>query len=106
MTVLWRQGFVSSLEEAIYWYNSQEEHGTKAADALTERFADAVDPTIVHITRRPNGGAPWIYREGYRYRSVEGPFKRWLLFYRIPLENTVELVDIVRGEHDLQLHVR
>lgn len=106
MSLIQREGFAVALEQAILWYASQQEHGATAAEGLAERFAIAVDRTITRIARRPDSGVVWPHRRGYRFRLVEKPFQRWLLFYRLPATGTVELVEIIRGERDLPRRVR
>jgi hypothetical protein len=83
-----------------------QEHGLAAAKALAERFADAVDHTIECIVRRPDSGAIWRHRAGYRFRVIEKPFQRWLLFYRQPDRDTIELVELIRGKRDLPRRIR
>jgi hypothetical protein len=101
MTIQYREGFAAALDEAVLWYTKQLEYGPEVAEALAEKFAGAVDSTVARIAAQPDAGAVWRYRRGYRFRVVEKPFHRWLLFYRRPAEDCVELVDIVRGERDL-----
>ena len=46
MNLVRREGFVTALREGILWYSTtQQEHGPEAAEALAQRFADAVDHT-------------------------------------------------------------
>ena len=106
MILLRREGFVTALREGILWYASQQEHGLEAAELLAEHFADAVDLTVGRIARRPDSGAVWKHRPGYRFVLVNKPFDRWLIFYRQPAATTVELVDVVRGERDLPRKVK
>lgn len=105
MILLRREGFVSALRDGIVWYASQDEHGSDAAERLAERFAGAVDQTLGKIVRRPDGGVNWKHRAGYRFRLVDKPFDHWLIFYRQPAADTVELVDLIRGERDLPRRV-
>ena len=105
MMLIRREGFVTALSEGILWYASQQEHGPEAAGRLVERFAEAVDFSIAKIARRPDLGAVWPHRAGYRFSLVKKPFDRWLIFYRQPAPMTVELVDVIRGERDLPRRV-
>jgi hypothetical protein len=105
MTLIRREGFVASLSEGILWYASQDEHGKDAAERLAEGFAGAIDNAIARITRNPDGGALWKHRRGYRFVVVAKPFHRWLIFYRQPGPDMVELVDLIRGERDLPRQV-
>ena len=105
MILIRREGFVTALTEGILWYASQQEHGPEAAELLAARVADAVDFTIGKIARRPDSGAVWPHRAGYRFILVKKPFDRWLIFYRQPAPTTVELVDVIRGERDLPRRV-
>ena len=107
MNLVRREGFVTALLEGILWYSTtQQEHGSEAAEALAQRFADAVDHTIDKILRRPGSGVIWPHRPGYRFSLVKRPFDRWLIFYRQPDPMTIELVDITRGERDLPRRVK
>ena len=106
MILIQRERFTAALEQAILWYADQREHGVASANALAERFAASVDRTIARIERHPDSGTVWPHRDGYRFRLIEKPFQRWLLFYRKPAMNTIELVEIIRGERDLQQRVR
>lgn len=105
MTLIRREGFVSALREGIIWYRSQDEHGPDAAMQLAERFAAAVDTAIAKLAERPDAGAVWKHRRGYRFILVQKPFHRWLVFYRQPEPDLVELVDLIRGERDLPRRV-
>lgn len=105
MTLIRREGFVSALREGILWYRSQDEHGTDAATQLAEHFAAAVDTSVAKLAERPGAGAVWQHRPGYRFILVQKPFHRWLVFYRRPEADVVELVDLIRGERDLPRRV-
>ena len=96
-------------EEGALECVTQRRHTESAASWACFSFkcqTDRSDPialhsTVARIAAQPDPGAVWRYRRGYRFRVVEKPFHRWLLFYRRPAEDCVELVDIVRGERDL-----
>ena len=106
MNLLRREGFVSALRDGLLWYAARQEHGPEAAELLAERFAAAVDLTIERIGRQPDSGVVWQYRPGYRFAVVKKPFDRWLIFYRQPASDSVELIDILRGERDLPRRVK
>lgn len=101
MILIRREGFVSALRKGIVWYLSQDEHGEDAATKLAVRFSVAVDLAIAEIAQRPDAGAIWPHRRDYRFRALRKPFQRWLIFYRQPAEDVVELVELIAGERDL-----
>ncbi len=105
MTLIRREGFVSALCDGILWYSAQAEHGRDAATQLAGRFAEAVDDSVMKIAERPHAGAVWKHRNGYRFVTVQKPFHRWLIFYRQPETDLIELVDLIRGERDLPRRV-
>jgi len=105
MTLTRRDSFVTALREGILWYASQQAHGPAAAELLAERFAGAVDLTLGKISSSPDSGVIWKHRPGYRFVLVKKPFDRWLIFYRQPGPTTVELMDVIPGERDLQRRV-
>ena len=106
MILIRREGFITALRYGLLWYAAQQEHGPEAAELLAERFAAAVDLTVERIGRQPDSGVAWRYRPGYRFALVRKPFDRWLIFYRQPTPDSIDLIDILRGERDLPRRVK
>jgi len=79
--------FDGEVEHQFYWYLMESCLDPAPALELAGRFCDAVERTLDKLTLNPNLGQPRMTRfsdlPGYRSVTVQKPFGRFLIFYRI-----------------------
>ena len=79
--------FVADVDEQILWYLEETGLDDIMAAELAQRFAAAVDETLVLLARTPGAGRPRAVRfsdlTGYRGFHVLEPFGRFRIYYRL-----------------------
>src|SRR5438552_741908 len=79
--------FVADVDKQIHWYLEETGLDDLPAAELAQRFAAAVDETLVFLARTPGAGRPRAVRfsdlTGYRGFPVLEPFGRFRIYYRV-----------------------
>ncbi len=85
------------------WYHA------KAGEAVAWRFFDAVDSTLLGLTRQPGLGKATRFRHpelhGLRSFRVHAPFDAHLIFYRTT-EHMLSVERLMHGARDLPRRLR
>jgi plasmid stabilization system protein ParE len=79
--------FSADVDSQMRWYLEQTGLDDVEAAELTQRFAAAVEETLVFLSRTPGAGRSRVARfsdlTGYRGFNVFEPFGRFRIYYRV-----------------------
>lgn len=86
LRILRTDAFAADVAQQIDWYLEAELDDVLAAE-LAQRFAAAVESTLVFLAGTPGAGRPRVVRfsdlPGYRGFNVFEPFGRFRIYYRV-----------------------